>query len=114
VLVTSALLYACTTAEAADYICKEVGKKWTWLGDHVVGSIEYVVIGAPGRRYEVGTGLFVQGQPWGSKRQGEGRLDFSAYGIGALHGRQIDEGSPLKVCATTNKLRAINLLTVEF
>jgi hypothetical protein len=101
-------------ADAADYLCKNVGQSWEWFGDHVALWIDYVVVGTPGRRYEVGTGVSINGSPWGSRDEYSGPAEFSAYGAGALHIRQADQGEPFKVCATSTGLKPITIIDAEF
>jgi transcriptional regulator with XRE-family HTH domain len=115
-LAMTVLFVLCTPrpAEATDYICKEIGQEWVWLSDNVAMSVEYLIIGVSGRKYDVGTGVFFRGQPWGSVSGHEGKSEVTAYGVGALHVKQADQGPPFKVCATTSKLAAITIITVEF
>jgi hypothetical protein len=101
-------------ARAAEYVCKDVGPDWAWLGDHVAAWVEYVIIGSPGRHYDVGTGVFFHGRPWGTMNTYEGKVELTAYGAGALHAKQADQGLPFKVCATSSKIGAITILKVEF
>ena len=99
---------------AADYLCKTVGKDWTWFSDHVVGSISYLVVAAPNRTFEAGTGVFFRNRPWGTKASGSGTLKMTAYGAGALHIRQHDAGDPFKICATSQAIEAITIISAEF
>lgn len=101
-------------AYAADYLCKQVGREWVWFSDHAAMSVDYLVIGEAGRKYEVGTGIFFNSRPLGSKNTHSGRAEIVAYGIGALHIRQADGGPPFKICGTASKLEAITILRAEF
>jgi hypothetical protein len=113
---TVALIVATSNSSgsAAAYLCKTVGSDWTWISDHVVGSITYLIVGVPGRTFEAGTGIFFRGRPWGSKENGSGTLRMTAYGAGALHIRQHDAGEPFKVCATSEAIEAITIIKAEF
>ncbi len=115
VIIASALIFAWPDhVYAVDYLCKNVDGEWTWFGDHVAVQVDYIVVGAPERSYETGTGIFVRGQPWGSWKVNSGIAKFSAYGIGALHIRKADAGAPFKVCATVKDLSPITILRAEF
>ncbi len=81
-------------------LCREVGSAWQWFGDHVVLTIDYVIVGAHGRRYEVGTGPSVNGSPWGWRESYVGSAEVAAWGAGAIHIRQKDDG-PLSRYAST-------------
>jgi hypothetical protein len=108
------VVFLSSHSDAADYICKDVGQEWTWFSDHVVGSIVYWTFGAPGRHYEVGTGMFFRGRPWGSRNEFIGNDKVTAIGAGALHIRQKDGGAPFKVCITSSNAAAIDLPKLEF
>jgi len=106
---------------AADVLCKDVGNDWTWFSDHVVGSITYVIVGSPGRKFEAGTGVFFRGKPWGSVVDGGPVADtnsyaarMTAFGAGALHVRQRDAGPPAKICATSTNVTAITIIQSYF
>lgn len=86
------------------YICRNVGSDWLWFGDHAALSVSYATRGPLGRTYEVGTGLSVNGSPWGSRVKYAGDAEFSAYGIGALHIRRADDGPDFEVCASVLRL----------
>jgi len=59
VLIIGSALLASSAAHSASYICKQAGSNWEELSFHVLGSIEYVVVGPPGKQYEIGKhGLF--------------------------------------------------------
>jgi hypothetical protein len=108
----------CITASASysepTYICRSVGAEWTWFGDHVALSVSYATRGPRDRTYEVGTGLSVNGSPWGSRSKFSGDAEFSAYGIGALHIRRADAGADFDVCSSTIGLEVIPIVNTEF
>lgn len=101
-------------AIAADYMCRTVGPAWTWFGDHIAISVDYVSVGASSRRYEVGTGISVGGSPRGRREVYSGTAEFTAYGIGAVHIRQSDSGEPFKVCVSSAGLSPITIYSQEF
>lgn len=96
------------------YICRAVGADWTWFGDHVALSVSYATRGPRDRIYEVGTGLSVNGSPWGSRSKFSGDAEFTAYGIGALHIRRADDGSDFDVCSSTIGLDVIPIIKTDF
>jgi hypothetical protein len=112
----AALALSALTSQAygADYTCKTVDGSWTWFSDHVVGSIGYLIVGPKDRTFRAGTGVFFRGRPWGSTSDGSGILRMTAYGMGALHIRQQDTGPPFKVCATSEKLDPLTIISTEF
>lgn len=97
-----------------DILCKTVGPDWSWFGDHFVRSITYLAVGTPGRKFEMGTGVFAWGKPWGSKIEVTGTGKMTAYGAGALHIRQIGPGSPFKVCMSSRDIEVVKILDKEF
>lgn len=94
--------------------CNMVGPDWQWFGDHVAMSIDYVVVASPGRRYEVGTGPFIGGGPIGWRETYADGAELSAWGIGAVHIRQKDDGPPFKVCVDASGLTPITIFRQEF
>lgn len=112
-LVTGVLSWP-ASASASEHFCKDVDANWSWFGDHVASNISYFIVGSPGRKYEVGTGIFARGRPWGSRNSYSGQADVTAYGIGAIHIRKSDDGSPFKVCVTTAKLETVTIISSEF
>lgn len=80
--------------------CREVGAKWVWFEDHLVAYVTYSTRGPQGRTYEVGTGISVNGSPWGKRKRYTGDAEFNAYGMGALHIRKKDAGPNFVVCAS--------------
>ncbi|WP_027545179.1 hypothetical protein [Bradyrhizobium sp. WSM2254] len=113
---TAALALSVLTSQAqgADYICKTVDENWTWFSDHVVGSIDYLIVGPKDRTFRAGTGVFFRGRPWGSTSDGSGTVRMTAYGAGALHIRQQDSGPAFKVCVTSEKLDPLTIIRAEF
>lgn len=103
-----------TPALAAEYLCREVGADWTWFSDHVAAAVDYVIVGQPGRRYEVGTGLSMWGAPRGFRSTHAGEASVTAWGMGALHIRRADDGPPFKVCAGASHLKPIDIIKLEF
>ncbi len=99
---------------AEGYVCKQVGNGWSWFGSHAVASISYLAIGGPGRRYEIGTGVFFRGAPLGRRQIFAGAAEFDAWGVGAVHIRQADLGEPFKVCLSSRGVKAITILKREF
>ena len=114
VLVALLGLYCIPRAAANEYICRTTSSEWTWLSDHVATWVDYIIVGAPGRRYEVGTGIFFRNRPWGTTSVHTGRSEVTAYGAGALHVKQADEGAPFKICGTSSNLGVITILKREF
>jgi hypothetical protein len=109
-----ALLLFVDQAQSADYICKSVGEDWTWFSNHVVGSIDYLIVGPKDRSFRAGTGVFFRGKPWGSTSDGSGTVRMTAWGAGALHIRQQDSGPAFKVCVTSEKLDPLTIIHAEF
>lgn len=114
IVVSIGLAAAMAPATAAEHSCREVTNDWTWFSDHVALTVEYVIVGQPGRRYEVGTGLKIGGRPRGWRSQHSGNVKITAWGAGALHIRRDDDGPPFKVCVGPGKLSPITIMRVEF
>lgn len=104
----------CTPAQAANYQCELVDQNWRWFSDHVALYVTYIVVGQPGRTYEVGTGVSISGKPRGKTQKQSGAVEVTAYGLGALHIRQSDSGNPFKVCATSEDIKPIKIISAEF
>lgn len=109
IVALSAMVSLMSSAALAEenFRCRDVGKEWVWFEDHVAVYVSYATKGPVGRTYEVGTGISVSGSPWGKRKKYSGEAEFNAYGAGALHIRQRDEGSSFEVCATGNGLGTI-------
>lgn len=114
VLFAITMSFSISESVASSYLCKVIDRQWHWFSDHGAVWIEYVSVGQPGRTYEVGTGISVRGSPWGSRSRYSGNATFKAYGVGALHIRQADDGEPFKVCASAEKLKPIDIIKSEF
>lgn len=108
-----AALVVAAPAVARDTHCKETGTNWTWFSDHVVSSITYVVEGGPGRKYEVGTGISIFGKPRGSTRMATGKIEVTAWGLGALYVRMRD-GARGIVCAEQGDIKTITFVSTDF
>lgn len=102
------------SAQASDYLCRDVGDGWTWFSDHMAASIEYLIVGPPGRRYEVGTGVMIAGAPRGWRSKHSDNAKVNAWGAGAIHVRKKDDGAPFKVCVGSGKLEPITIIKREF
>lgn len=112
---TLAILLCATPAHAADgVICKTVGSSWEWFGDHAALWVEYYAVGEAGRQYEVGTGMSINGSPWGSRNRYSGESTFSAYGLGAVHVRQADSGTPFRICVGAEGLATLTIVRITF
>lgn len=103
-----------TTTFANDYLCRTVGPDWTWFGDHATSTIDYGIVGEPDRTFEVGTGMFIAGSPWGWRSTHSSVAEVTAWGVGALHLRHKDSGSPIKICVTIQRLGTIEIIRREF
>jgi hypothetical protein len=75
----------------------EVGKKWHWMEDYVMLTATYVLVSPSDRRVEFGTGMFVFGEPRGSRGKFSGEREVTTYGGGAIHVRLADNGGPCLV-----------------
>lgn len=95
------------TLASEAYRCRKVGADWVWFEDHVALYVNYATKGPLGRIYEIGTGVSVNGSPWGRRERLTGEVEFTAFGAGALHIRRRDSGSDFEVCASSNGLGAI-------
>ena len=95
-------------------IKKIVGRDWTWFEDYVYVTATYKCFTPPGRRVQVGMGVFVAGQPLGEKvavsRQGE----FTVIGAGSVHIRIYDDGPDCEVAITQDSNMPIPILRGEF
>src|SRR5436305_238610 len=95
------------------YECMLINNEWKRLSFHVLGSIEYVSVGPPGKPYEIGTGVLFVGRPRGERKNVVGTGQITAYGAGGLYARSKD-GSSFKVCATNNGVSPITIIKQEF
>lgn len=108
-------IHLCTGAFAAsDERCETVGNDWRWFSDHFAASITYVTQAAPGRRYEIGTGVSFGGRPRGRVQEVEGKVEVTAYGLGALHMRFVDGHGPGTICAAQGSIRVVSFPSIEF
>lgn len=92
----------------ADESCRSVGSEWVWFSDHIAMSVDYYVSGPADRVFEVGTGMRINGSVWGAVEDGEGLLEVTAYGMGAIHVRRGDNGPDFQVCVGATKLKVIS------
>lgn len=110
-----AVTIPCLSALAGEtFRCRSVGNNWVWFEDHAALYVSYATRGPAGRIYEVGTGISVNGSPWGKRKEYSGDAEFKAYGVGALHIRKRDDGLDFEVCATSSGLRTIPIYRGSF
>jgi hypothetical protein len=102
------------SANTPPYRCKNLNRQWEWFSDHAALYVDYIVIGQPGRSYEVGTGVSVNRAPIGTRNVYSGHTIVRAYGFGSLHIRRADDGPTVKVCASSHNLEPITILSREF
>ena len=84
------------------------GSNWQWAEDYVYATATYIVACPPGRRCQVGMGVFAFGKPQGEKIRFSGEQEITVVGAGALHFRTDDEGGPCKVGFTQKSNRPIS------
>jgi len=101
-------------ASSDEYRCQSTDADWVWFSDHFVASITYVTQAAPGRRYEIGTGVSFGGRPRGRIQEVEGKVEVTAYGLGALHMRFVDGLGPGTICAAQGSIRVVSFPAIEF
>jgi hypothetical protein len=89
--------------------CRVVGDDWVWFSDHVSMTVDYSITAQSSRKFEVGTGISVNGSVWGSTKVGSVFMDVTAYGIGGLYIRRADQGENFEVCASTSRIEVIDL-----
>lgn len=109
--ITFFLMFSNFCAEAR--VCKEISGKWSWFGDHAVGSIQYSIAMPLGRIVLVGTGIKIWGKPRGSIYRNDKPFQIKAYGIGAIHAHS-EDGDPVRVCIDSRSATAISLYNDEF
>ena len=73
-----------------------------------------MVEGATDRQYEIGTGISTFGEPRGSKLKHSGIIEVAAYGIGAIHVRIVDDGSPATIIVAVGTLGTITVIDIDF
>ena len=112
-LCLAALFCCASSACAREYECKDVGAAWVRLGWHVAARVEYQLVTEPDAAYEVGTGVFLWGEPRGSKYSATGFSEIEAYGLGSLVARSLSK-QPLKICFTASEMEAITIFSAEF
>lgn len=108
------MLAASEAISASESQCGLVGDDWAWFSDHFAASITYVTQAAPGRRYEIGTGVSFGGRPRGRVQEVEGMVEVTAYGLGALHIRFVDGLGPGTICAAQGSIRTVSFPAIEF
>ena len=69
---------------------KSIDDKWTWFEDYAFAYAEYTVACEPGRQCQVGTGMFLFGEPRGEKNRFSGEREITVFGFGAIHIRVVD------------------------
>lgn len=99
---------------ASDPRCEVTAVDWNWFADHFALSITYVVEGAPGRTYEIATGVSVFGKPRGATVRKIGKSEVTAYGIGAINVRVVDGGPAMPVCVAQGDLSTVTFVNVDF
>ncbi|AXV74054.1 hypothetical protein CJO75_12680 [Ralstonia solanacearum] len=67
-------------------------QSWTWLEDYLYVSATYHCFTPPGRRLQVGMGIFTGGTALGEKIAVTGTGDFTVVGAGSVHIRLYDDG----------------------
>lgn len=95
-------------------IKKRVSKDWTWFEDYVYVTANYTCFTPPGRRVQVGMGLFVAGEPRGEKVAVSGKDSFTVVGAGAIHIRIYDDGSDCEVAISQDSNVLVPILRAEF
>jgi hypothetical protein len=93
---------------------KRVGADWTWFDDYVYVTAKYTCFTPPGRRVQVGTGVFFAGQPRGEKVAISGKGDFRVIGLGAIHIRIYDGGPDCEVAISQDSNVLIPVLKDTF
>jgi hypothetical protein len=109
-LLTPPASYAANAQES----CRSVGEDWVWFSDHVSWTVDYFVFGPKDRVYEIGTGLSINQSVWGRTQRGQNFVEVTAYGIGALHVRRLDQGEDFEVCVGTLKLEVLMLCSHKY
>jgi hypothetical protein len=95
-------------ASATSHVaCKTVASDWTWFSDHLALSISYAIYAEAGRRYAVGTGVFISGKPRGRVAEASGSSLTTAYGAGSLHIRFIDGLGEGRICVEPGALETV-------
>lgn len=91
------LLLPLTTFAQSKWVIVTSDGEWKKANTYVYLSIRLVIECETGRKCEAGTGVFLNGNPRGSRRVFEGRIEMTAYGIGTLQVRAADGKGPVKV-----------------
>lgn len=114
VLLQTAFLASPSFAEDRKSKCLLVSDEWKWFDDYVVAKIDYELVAASGRKFEVGTGVFFRNSPLGSKIEIDGQGEVSGFGAGALHVRKHDNGEDFEVCMSVHGVKTISIFDLEF
>lgn len=109
----SAICWPTSGALARGYDCTEVGSDWVELGWHVAARVNYTVVSGGEVNYELGTGVFVWGEPRGSKYTVTGFIEVEAYGYGSLVVRSLS-GQVEKICFAATSVDPITIYSAEF
>lgn len=96
------------------FIKKRVNKDWTWFEDYVYISATYGCFTPPGRRVQVGMGVFAGGEPRGEKVAVSGKGQFTVLGAGSVHIRVYDDGGDCEIAISQDSNTPIPILKASF
>ena len=97
-----------------EFIKKRVSREWTWFEDYVYVTANYRCFTPPGRRVQVGTGVFFQGVPRGEKVAISTEGEFWVLGMGAINIRIYDDGPDCEVAITQSSNTPVPILRTDF
>lgn len=93
---------------------RRVGKKWTWFEDYVYATATYRCYTPPGRRVQVGMGVFFSGEPRGEKVAIKDQGEFTIVGLGAIHVRIYDDGPDCEIGISQQSNEVVPILRGDF
>jgi len=86
---------------------RSVAEGWTWFTDYVYLRADWTVNCPPGRQCQVGTGIFVAGEPRGENFGFGPQKQFRTIGVGSIHVRVVDGKGPCTVRLEQGKVKPI-------
>ncbi|WP_460143071.1 hypothetical protein [Pseudomonas sp. S3_B08] len=95
-------------------IKKKVDREWTWFEDYLYVGATYTCFTPPGRRVQVGMGIYINGTPLGEKVAITEKADFTVVGPGSVHIRIYDDGPDCEVAITQDSNIPVPILVAEF
>jgi hypothetical protein len=104
------ILMSSSSALSNTWVYTSIDDEWTWVQDYVLGTAIYTLSCEPSFTCEVGTGVFLFDQPYGSCYTFTGKLEITVYGAGSIHARIKKSGIKSNIGIIIGKYTPIKVL----